>query len=312
MSDPLDGHWRSGPVSVAVPATSANLGPGFDCLGLALDRHDVLTGEVVADGLAIEIAGEGADRLPRDERHLVVRAMRIAFDAAGAQPPGLRLHFENAIPQSRGLGSSSAAIVGGLGLARALLADASVLDDATLLRLANEIEGHPDNVAPALLGGFVVCGQTGGADVVSADREVWAVRPALDPSIRAVVFVPPDGVSTEVARGLLPAEIAHADASANTGRAALLVAALAGETDQLLRGTEDRLHQEFRAPAMPASYDLVARLRADGHAAVISGAGPTVLVLTAGETAPLLDRCPDGWLGAVHDVDHHGVRVVAP
>lgn len=300
----------NGSVSVAVPATSANLGPGFDCLGLALDLCDRLTAEVAEAGvLEIEIIGEGAETLPRDERHLVVRSMRRAFERAGVDQPGLRLRFENAIPQSRGLGSSSAAIVGGLALARALLADGSALDDSDLLDLANRIEGHPDNVAPALLGGFVVCGQ-------DADRAVWSVQPALDPAVRAVAFVPPDGVSTEAARGLLPAEIGHADAAANSGRTALLVAALAGETDQLLRATEDRLHQVFRASAMPASYELVTRLRADGHAAVISGAGPTVLVLTVAQAAADLDallaRTPAGWVGAVREVDRTGVRVVTP
>lgn len=300
--------FRTGAVTVAVPATSANLGPGFDCLGLALGLHDRLTGEVVEAGLAIEIEGEGAASLPRDERHLVVRAMRAAFAAVGEQPPGLRLRFANAIPQARGMGSSSAAIVGGLALARALLVDPARLDDDALLRLANAIEGHPDNVAPALLGGFVVCGQADGP----AGTDVWAVQPALDPSIRTVVFVPPDGVSTEAARGLLPAEISHAAASANTGRAALLVAALAGATDQLLRATEDRLHQGFRAPAMPASHALVTALRAEGHAATISGAGPTVLVLTVDDPAPLLARCPAGWSAAAYEVDHDGVRVVAP
>jgi homoserine kinase len=299
------GDLRAGPVTVAVPATSANLGPGFDCVGLALDLADRLTAEVTASGLEIDLVGEGADELPRDERHLVVRAMRAAFDLAGVEAPGLRLHAENRIPQSRGLGSSSAAIVGGLALARALLADPAALSDDDLLALATRIEGHPDNVAPALLGGFVLCGMDG-------DGSVWAVRPAVDPSIRAVAFVPPDGVSTEAARGLLPAEVAHAAAAANSGRAALLVAALAGETDQLLRATEDRLHQEFRAPAMPASYALVIALREEGHAAVISGAGPTVLVLTAGNADALLERCPEGWAARVHAIDPAGVRVVTP
>lgn len=304
------GRFVSGPVSVLVPATSANLGPGFDCLGLALDLHDTLTAEVAEPGtLEIEIVGQGAEDLPRDERHLVVRTMRRAFERAGVEQPGLKVRFENVIPQSRGLGSSSAAIVGGLALARALLADGSVLPDAVLLDLANQIEGHPDNVAPALLGGFVVCGQ-------DTDQKVWAALPALDPAVRAVVFIPPDGVSTEAARGLLPAEIAHADAAANSGRAALLVAALAGETNQLLRATEDRLHQEFRAPAMPASYALVSALRADGYAAVISGAGPTVLVLTAASSTTELDvlaaRGPAGWASAVLDVDLAGARVRTP
>jgi homoserine kinase len=295
--------FREGPVTVAVPATSANLGPGFDCLGLALARHDLLTAEVAEPGiLVLDIAGEGAASLPRDERHLVIRAMRIAFEAAGVAQPGLRLRFENVIAQSRGLGSSSAAIVGGLALARALLTDPGVLSDAAVLTLATRIEGHPDNVAPALLGGFVVCGQVG--------DEVWAARPALDERIRAVVFVPPTGVSTEAARGLLPDTVPHGVAAANSGRAALVVAALGGASEHLFRATEDFLHQSFRASAMPASYDLVTALRADGHAAVISGAGPTVLVLTVGEVDPLLTRCPAGWEAAALAVDHGGVRVV--
>lgn len=291
----------TGPVTVSVPATSANLGPGFDCLGLALDLHDLLTGEVVASGLELEVSGEGEGSLPRDERHLVVKAMRRAFALLGVSPPGLRLGFRNAIPQSRGLGSSSAAIVGGLALARALVVDPAGLDDAALLGLANEIEGHPDNVAPALYGGLVVCGQ-------SAD-EVWAINATIADSISAVAFVPPDGVSTEAARGLLPAQVDHQVAAANTGRAALLVAALAGQTDHLLRGTEDFLHQGFRRSAMPASFDLVTALRAEGHAAFISGAGPSVLVLVA-DGSDLTGRTPAGWASYRLAVDPTGVRVV--
>ncbi|MCZ4499266.1 MAG: homoserine kinase [Marmoricola sp.] len=303
MADAAPG-FVTGPVTVAVPATSANLGPGFDCLGLALGLHDLLTAEVVDSGLEIEVLGEGARTLPRDERHLVVRSMRAAFTILGAQPAGLRLRFENSIPQSRGLGSSSAAIVGGLALARALVVGGERFDDDSLLYLANKIEGHPDNVAPAVVGGFVVAGQT--------SEEVWALSAPIAESIAAVAFVPPTGVSTEAARGLLPAQVDHAVAAANTGRAAVLVAALAGAPNQIWRGTEDFLHQEFRASAMPGSYALVQELRADGHAAFISGAGPTVLVLGPGrDLEPLAARCPDGW--AFHDleVDRAGVRIVA-
>lgn len=297
-----------GPVTVAVPATSANLGPGFDCLGLALDLHDLLTGEVVASGLEVEVVGEGAGTLPRDERHLVVRSMRAAFKVLGVEPPGLRLRFENRIPQSRGLGSSSAAIVGGLALARALVVGGERFDDHSLLYLANQLEGHPDNVAPAVVGGFVVAGQ----DVVSGQTaEVWAISAPISRSISAVAFVPPTGVSTEAARGLLPEQVPHAVAAANTGRAAMLVAALAGAPDQLFRGTEDFLHQEFRSSAMPESFALVTALRADGLAAFISGAGPTVLVLVA-DGADLADRCPAGWARYALAVDRLGVRVVAP
>jgi homoserine kinase len=292
-----------GPVTVEVPATSANLGPGFDCLGLALDLHDRLTAEVVDTGLEVEVSGEGATDLPRDESHLVVRAMQRAFEHAGVDRPGLRLTCENRIPQARGLGSSSAAIVGGLALARALLGNGHGLDDAVLLDLATGLEGHPDNVAPALLGGFVVCGQD--------DSGTWAVRPALDPAVGAVVFVPPTGLSTELARGLLPAEVPHGAAAANSGRTALLVAALGGATAQLHRATEDFLHQEFRSPAMPESLALVHALRADGHAAVVSGAGPTVLVLTADGPGDLPGRCPAGWAAYPLEVDDAGVRTLA-
>ncbi len=307
----------TGSVTVAVPATSANLGPGFDCFGLALDLHDLLTAEVVASGLEVEVIGEGAGSLSRDERHLVVRSMRAAFKVLGVEPSGLRLRFENSIPQSRGLGSSSAAIVGGLALARALTVDGARFDDDSLLFLANQLEGHPDNVAPAVIGGFVISGQSlvSGQSGVSGQRaeEVWALSAPIAASISAVAFVPPTGVSTAAARGLLPEQVSHGVAAANTGRAALLVAALAGSPDQLLRGTEDFLHQEFRASAMPDSYALVQALRARGKAAFISGAGPTVLVLgTAADLDGLTRECPAGWVSHGLAVDRTGVRVATP
>lgn len=272
---------------VSVPATSANLGPGYDCLGLALDLRDELTAEIGGDGLVVEVTGEGAAEVPLDPSHLVARAMDAAFGAMGRTSPALRLTCHNRIPHARGLGSSSAAIVGGIALARALVADGTErlgLEDC--LALATALEGHPDNVAPALFGGFVVSGQD--------DEDVWADQAPVDSRIRTVAFVPPTGLVTEVARGLLPSSVPHADAAANTGRAALLVAALGGAPERLLRASEDFLHQSYRRPAMPHSLDLVDRLRADGYAAVVSGAGPTVLVLLAGD-ADLASYTPDGW-----------------
>jgi len=282
-----------GPVRVRVPATSANLGPGFDTLGLALDLHDRLEAEVVGDGLAVEVRGYGEGEVPLDERHLVVRAMRATFERLGTQPPGLRLSCANVIPHARGLGSSSAAIVAGVWLARELVAGGRLLlDEAALLDLAARLEGHPDNVAPALLGGFVISGQ-------DADGSFWAVPGSVDPRVGAVVFVPATPVETEAARGLLPAAVPHGDAAANAGRAALLVAALSGRPEQLLRATEDRLHQQYRRPAMPESLALVEALRAEGVPAVVSGAGPTVLAFTDGPgsatAADLRARCPRGW-----------------
>ncbi|WP_028655616.1 homoserine kinase [Nocardioides sp. J54] len=282
-----------GPVRVTVPATSANLGPGFDTLGMALELRDTLEAEVLPQGLVVEVSGYGDGQVPLDERHLVVRAMRATFERLGQQPTGLRLSCTNAIPHARGLGSSSAAIVGGVWIARELVAGGRLLlDDDGLLDLAAQMEGHPDNVAPALLGGFVISGQ-------DPDDSFWAVPGSVDPRVGVVVFVPPTPVETEQARGLLPDVVPHDDAAANAGRAALLVAALSGRPEQLLRATEDRLHQEYRRPAMPDSLDLVAALRADGVPTIVSGAGPTVLAFTDGPGTPesdaLLRRCPAGW-----------------
>ena len=284
----------SGPVRVTVPATSANLGPGFDAFGLALSMRDTLEAEVTDGGLRVEVTGAGADDVPRDESHLVVRSMRAAFAAMDAEPSGLALRCDNVIPHGRGLGSSSAAIVAGVSLARALVAGGQLLlDDDALFQLAADIEGHPDNVAPALYGGFVISGREG--------EEWYAVSAGVDPRVSAVVFVPSTPVETTVARGLLPELVPHADAAANSGRAALLVAALAGRPEHLLLATRDYLHQEQREPAMPESLALVHTLRADGIAAVISGAGPTVLAFTGSNGPHLTSRAPHGW--ACHELD---------
>lgn len=292
-----------GAVRVTVPATSANLGPGFDSLGLALALRDELVAEVTDDGLQVEVVGPGAERIPRDESHLVVRAMRTGFAAMGQQPPGLRLVCHNVIPHSRGLGSSSAAIVGGLALARALVAGgALLLDDDAVLDLAADMEGHPDNVAPALVGGFTIAGRT---------QDRWfAVPSGVDPRVVPVVFVPDDAVPTSHARRLLPDSVPHRDAAGNAGRAALLVAALAARPEMLLPATEDLLHQDYREPAMPASLALVRELRADGVPAVVSGAGPSVLALSDAAAADgLLGRCPQGWHVQRLEISSSGVTV---
>jgi len=256
---------------VCVPATSANLGPGFDSLGLALGLHDEVEARVLPSGLSVDVSGEGAaDVADAGEKHLVVRAMRAAFDDLGVgQPSGLALRCVNRIPHGRGLGSSAAAIVAGVLAARALAGASAGPDDA--LPLASELEGHPDNVAPCLYGGLTISWMAGPV--------ARAVR--LEPlaQITPVVVIPAAPVSTNVARGLLPAAVPHADAARNAGRAALLIAALTARPEALLDGTEDRLHQDYRAPVMPATHDLLGRLRAASLPAVVSGAGPSVLVL---------------------------------
>jgi homoserine kinase len=295
-----------GAVTVTVPATSANLGPGFDSLGLALAYRDQLTAEVLPAGLTVAVEGSGEGEVPLDESHLVVRCMRAAFNRMGGQPSGLRLSCLNRIPHARGMGSSSAAIVAGLLLARALVAGGElVLDDDAVFRLAAEIEGHPDNVAPALYGGFTISGHD--------ESGFYAVRTSVDPRVSVVVFVPSTGVRTEVARGLLPEVVPHGDAAADAGNAALLVAALNGQPEHLLRATRDLLHQEYRRPAMPDSLALVDELRADGVPAIVSGAGPTVLAFSDGlasvGTAKLVGRCPEGWTVHALAVDLDGARV---
>jgi homoserine kinase len=297
----------TGPVRVTAPATSANLGPGYDSLGLALDLRDSLEAEVTERGLVVEVEGAGAGAVPLDETHLVIRSMRAAFELLGEQPRGLRLRCHNVVPHARGLGSSSAAIVGGVVLARALVAGGELLlDDDAAFRLTAEIEGHPDNVAPAFYGGFVISGNETGTDF-------WAVRSSVDPRVGVVAFIPPTGVETKVARGLLPAQVPHVDAAADAARTALLVAALASQPEQLHRATRDYLHQEYRRPAMPDSLALVDALRADGVAAVVSGAGPSVLAFTDGDgssfTQDLLARCPAGWDARHLAISLDGARV---
>ncbi|MFJ3789088.1 homoserine kinase [Kitasatospora sp. NPDC090091] len=302
--------FRAAAVRVRVPATSANLGPGFDAFGLALGLYDDVVVRVADSGLSVDIAGEGADTLPRDESHLLVRSMRAAFDRLGGQPRGLEVVCANRIPHGRGLGSSSAAICAGIVAARAVtIGGPSALDDDALLALASELEGHPDNVAACLRGNFTV----------AWTEEDTARAIALEPSDRVVpvVFVPAAEVLTETARGLLPRTVPLADAAVNAGRAALLVEALTRRPELLFAATEDRLHQDYRASAMPDSAALVGALRAEGIPAVISGAGPTVLALTdeAGADKVLAfagDHGGNGPLFAAHrlELDRAGASVL--
>jgi len=257
--------------TVRVPATSANLGPGFDALGLALSLYDEVTAAVTDQPTQVEVTGEGEGELLTDDRHLVVHAMRETFAEVGKQPVGVLLRCANRIPQARGLGSSSAAIVAGVALANAL--SGSPLGPREQLRIAARLEGHPDNVAPCLLGGFTIAWMTGGA--------AKAVSMAPHPDIRPTLLVPANRGLTSEARAALPSTVPHSDAGFNAGRSALLVHALTSDPSVLFEATEDRLHQDYRAAAMPASAELVRLLRGVGVAAVISGAGPSVLALTA-------------------------------
>jgi homoserine kinase len=289
VTAPRSPNWPERSVTVRVPATSANLGPGFDALGLALTLYDLVEARITETGLTIEVSGEGQESAAAGEGHLVVRAMRAGFDVLGRQPAGIGLRCVNAIPQGFGLGSSAGAIVAGLLAARALSpagpparADGAPPDDAPgnirLLQLAARLEGHPDNVAACLAGGLTIAWADGSGARLARLEPV----PALTP----VLCVPEAPVLTEQARQALPPAVPHADAAANSARAALLVAALTADPALLLDATEDFLHQRYRAAAMPATADLVSRLRKAGVAAVVSGAGPAVLALTVSGRTP--------------------------
>ena len=277
------------PVRVTAPATSANLGPGYDSFGLALARHDVVTARVRNSGLRISVTGAGSGSVALDEGHLVVRAMRAAFDLLGGQPAGLELGCDNRIPHGRGLGSSAAAIVTGIELARGLVRDGrSLLDDGAALDLASRLEGHPDNVAACLLGGLSIAW--------TEEQHSSAARVAVQ-GVRPVLFIPTEQSATHAARAALPASVPHADAAFNASRAALLVVALTGRPDLLWTATQDRLHQDYRAAGMPDSAALVKVLRKAGIAAVISGAGSSVLALaqSADQATAATALSPTGW-----------------
>jgi homoserine kinase len=327
-------NWARSPAVVRAPGTSANLGPGFDAFGLALGLHDQVEASVTGRGLAVEIYGEGEETAAAGERHLVVQAMRAAFDAMGGQPAGLVLRCTNGIPHGRGLGSSAAAVVSGILAARALVADGvDRLPDTGVLRLAVDLEGHPDNVAACLAGGLTVawhpavadgCTDSGadvapgapgagsGADVVPgadvirgeppAGRPVRLLRFDVLAAITAVACVAPGAMATHEARAALPASVPHADAAANAARGALLLAALTSDPSVLFDATEDYLHQRYRAAAMPATADLLARLRRAGVAAVMSGAGPSVLALGLAGAPPGPADAPPGLADGRRDL----------
>lgn len=300
-------------VEVRVPATSANLGPGFDTLGLALSLYDTVRVRTVTAGTTlVRATGEGSAVLPTDGTHLVARSLLSTLERAGFAAPGLELDTTNVIPHGRGLGSSAAAIVAGVLAGNALLPADRRLDDAHLLQWAAQLEGHPDNVAPALMGSLAISWESGHA--------YHSTRVEVHPDIVPVVAVPGSVLSTESARALLPASVSHHTAAANAGRAALLVHALAEDPSLLFPATQDSLHQDYRAQAMLPSATLLRGLRGAGFASTISGAGPSIMTLAVGtdgaeaaeETLrallPTLDT-PEPWRVLRLTVERSGAKV---
>lgn len=298
-------------VTVKVPATTANLGPGFDTLGLALSVYDELEVTASAEpGARVRVEGVGAGEVPTDESNLVVRSIAHAFASVGQELPGLDLVARNAIPHGRGMGSSGAAIVSGIMAAKGLLEGIVEFDSQRLLALATELEGHPDNVAPALFGGLTIAWMTPDGP----RHKKLIVHRGVSP----LVAVPHETtMSTALARSLQPVSVPHEDAIFNVSRSALLIAALIQSPELLLEATEDKLHQSYRASAMPETDALIRRLRADGLAAVVSGAGPSILVLGSDPAQRLVatelieKSATTTWDCLVLAVDFRGATVVS-
>jgi homoserine kinase len=294
-------------VLVRVPATSANLGPGFDTLGIALAYYDELEVTAAKAGtLKIEVHGEGEGEVPLDESHLVVRAIHETFRRAGQKPPGLILKANNKIPHGRGMGSSGAAVVSGIMAAKGLLTGIADVSDKTMLDIATEFENHPDNVAPALFGGMSIAWE----DEAGPRTKKLSVHRGVSP----LVLVSATKMSTALARSLQPESVPHEDAVFNVSRSALLVAAMVQSPELLFDATEDKLHQSYRATAMPETDSLIRTLRASGHAAVVSGAGPSVLVLASDpaqrlRAKKLAEKTHPQWLPLLLAVDNKGATM---
>jgi homoserine kinase len=296
-------------VLVKVPATTANLGPGFDTLGLALSLYDELTVTVRAEpGATVHVVGVGKGEVPQDASNLVVRAISHTFEHFGRTLPGLDLVARNVIPHGRGLGSSGAAIVSGIMAAKGLLEGIVEIESIELLALATELEGHPDNVAPALFGGLTIAW-------VTPDGPQYK-KLMVHRGVSPLVAVPETTMSTALARSLQPTSVPHEDAIFNVSRSALLIAALIQSPELLLVATEDKLHQAYRASAMPQTDALLQVLRRAGLPAVVSGAGPSILVLCSDPAqrlvaAELIARTmKSAWQALMLAVDFKGATVI--
>lgn len=289
-------------VTVRVPATSANLGPGFDSCGLALSLYDTVRVRATTGPTSVTISGYGIHTLPTDDSHLVVQTLRQALDYVGAPQVGIEMWCDNQIPQARGLGSSAGAIVAGMWIARCLIDEPEALDADKIFEMATKLEGHPDNVAPAVYGGYTI-------SWIDQDAP-RTLRLNTHPELVATAFVPRAELSTEVARKLLPERVDFSQAVFNSSRSALLTAALTQYPQALYPATADQLHQDNRRPAMPASVGLVDFLRSYELPAIISGAGPTVLCF--GQIpAQILRRAKEsGWKVLPLRVSHAGVEEV--
>ena len=306
--------WRPGQrVSVSVPA---NLGPGFDCVGVGLELRDECEVAISATpGVRVTAAGEGAGSVPTDARHLVARSFLRACEVLGAPAPiGLELRCRNVVPHSRGLGSSATAIVTGVGAAYALWSVATTgrpdMDLDAVNDLAAAREGHPDNSSASVFGQMTLSWLADEQDAAARVQRTTTVRLTPHPLITPVVFVPEVQLSTATARAVLPSQVRLGDAAANSVRVGLLVHAMTAAPEMLVPATRDYLHQEPRRSSYAASMALVDELRAAGVAATISGAGPSVLALAVGDGAVVAAaKAPADWRVLTPGFASVGLRV---
>jgi homoserine kinase len=296
-------------VKVSVPATTANLGPGFDTLGMALTIGDeLIVSAIKGSGITVDVHGVGAGEVATDETNLIARSLAHAFASKNIAVPGLHLEAHNVIPHGRGLGSSGAAIVAGVMAAKGLLEGIVEFSSSELLALATDMEGHPDNIAPSLFGGLTIAWMT--------DQGPKHKKLSVHRGVSLVVAVPEDAsMSTSLARSLQPETVPHKDAIFNLSRSALLIAALIQSPELLFEATEDRLHQNYRASAMQDTDALLQSLRKLGFAAVVSGAGPSVLVLCSDPSQRLAvaevvaAHAGGTWTSHMLTVDERGATV---
>ena len=298
-------------VHIQVPASTANLGPGFDALGLALGLYNEIEVEFAGTGLALDVEGEGAEKLRSlGERNLVARSVTETLARLGIRPDGIRVRMVNRIPLSRGLGSSSAAAMGGVAAALALAG--ATLGPEEMLGLALPFEGHPDNITPALLGGLTV------STVI--EGTVRCVKLPVPEGLQAIAVIPEFHLSTAKARKALPHTVPRADAVFNVGRATLFLAAMqAGRLELLREAAQDRLHQPYRAPLVPGMEEVLAEgERAGALACFLSGVGPTLLALTSGDGGNIGERMAACWKARANvtarayrlTIDRDGLRVL--
>jgi len=293
--------------TITVPASSANMGPGFDCLGVALACYNTISFEFMPDGLKIDLPVEDRGRIPADERNLIYRVFADTLKACGVRVPGVHFAQRNGIPAMRGMGSSSACVVGGIVMANAYMGDKLAMRE--LIALCAEEEGHPDNILPTLLGGFTV-------GCIDGD-EVHYLRFDPPADLRCALFIPPFSLSTRKARAALPKTVPLRDAVFNLSHASLVTAAIAsGQVPMLRYAMQDALHQPYRKPLVPG-YDDIVRIAADAGALAtcLSGAGPAMIAfLEGGEgfleaVRPALAALGGGWQAELLEIDPHGYRV---